>query len=244
MVAPPDDDVLRAHALCVAYQRTPALQALSLEVAPGEVVAVGGPRGSGKTTLLRCLSGQMVPQQGEVWFRGTAVHTLSVPARERLRQEAFGWVGPRPDLVPELRVWENAALPLLLSGVSHRTARARALEWLGRLDIAPCARERPYALTQAQQQRVAVVRALVAEPTVLFADEPTAALHSTDHEHVLRTLLTAARAQGTTVLLATSDDRLTTGGDRTVRLFDGRLADPQDSTGTGTGGRAACSLSV
>jgi putative ABC transport system ATP-binding protein len=246
MVAPPDHDVLRARALTVAYQRSPALDEVSLDVREGEVVAVVGPRGSGKTTLLRCLSGQLVPQQGEVWFRGTDVHTLGAPARERLRRETFGWVGPRPDLVPELTAWENAALPLLLSGVTHRKARDRATRWLGHLDIGACAHKRPHALTQAERQRVAVARGLVAEPSVLFADEPTAPLHRVDHDHVLRTLLTVARARGTVVLLATSDPQVAAAADRTVQLLDGRLEDPQELSGAApdTEGEAACSLSV
>ncbi|GHH86566.1 ABC transporter ATP-binding protein [Streptomyces sulfonofaciens] len=243
MVAPPDNDVLKAHALTVAYHGSPALAEVSLAVRDGEVLAVSGPRGSGKTTLLRCLSGQLVPDRGEVWFRTTGVHTLGRPARERLRRERFGWVGPRHDLVPELTAWENAALPLLLSGIAHRTARAAALEWLGHLDVASCARRRPASLTQAQRQRVAVARALVAGPSVLFADEPTAPLHHSDHDHVLRTLMTAARARGITVVLATSDQETAALADRAVALLDGRAADAVPH-GAGAEGEAACSLSV
>lgn len=245
MVAPPDDGLLRARALTVTLHRSPALADVSLDVRAGEVVVVGGPRGSGKTTLLRCLSGQLVPQQGEVWFRETAVHSLGAAARERLRRGAFGWVGSRPDLVPELTAWENAALPLLLSAVPHRTARARAMEWLGHLDIVRCAGKRPHALTQAERQRIAVARGLIAEPSVLFADEPTAALHRIDHDHVLRTLLTVARARGVTVVLATSEPQAVAGAaDRGVRLVDGRLDDLPAVTGTDAEGAAACSLSV
>jgi putative ABC transport system ATP-binding protein len=242
--AQPDDRVLRARALSLSYHRSPALAEVSIDIREGEIVAIGGPRGSGKTTLLRCLSGQLVPQRGEVWFHGTGVHALEPPARERLRRGAFGWIGPRPDLVPELTAWENAALPLLLSGVPHRRARARALEWLGHLDIGRCAGRRPHALAQAERQRVAVARGLVADPSVLFADEPTAPLHHIDHAHVLRTLLTVARARGIIVVLATSDPGTAAVADRTVQLLDGRLEDPRDLSGGDTEGRAACSLSV
>ncbi|WP_212909169.1 ABC transporter ATP-binding protein [Streptomyces sp. TS71-3] len=243
MEAPPDNDVLKAHALNVTYHGSPALAEVSLGVLDGEILAVSGPRGSGKTTLLRCLSGQLVPDKGEVWFRNTGVHTLGQAARERLRRERFGWVGPRPGLVPELTAWENAALPLLLGGTAHRTARAAALEWLGHLDIAHCARKRPYALSQAQRQRVAVARALVASPTVLFADEPTAPLHHADHDHVLRTVLTAARARGITVVLATSETRTAALADRSMSLLDGRATGGLPY-GAGAEGEAACSLSV
>jgi putative ABC transport system ATP-binding protein len=101
-----------------------------------------------------------VPQQGEVWFNSTPVHTMGALNRERLRRERFGWIGPDPQLVPELTAWENAALPLLLRGSSHRKARAAALEWMERLDIGRCARKRPRALLQSQRQRIALARAL------------------------------------------------------------------------------------
>ncbi|EST39155.1 hypothetical protein N566_03560 [Streptomycetaceae bacterium MP113-05] len=203
MTAPPDDDVLWARALTYAYDGSPALQDVTLEIRTGEIVAVTGPRGSGKTTLLHCLSGRLRPDAGGVWFDDVPVHTLGLHSRERLRRERFGWIGSEPQLVPELTAWENAALPLLLAGVSSRKARHSAHEWLERLDIGGCARKRPAALLQAQRQRVAIARSLVHSPAVLFADEPTAPLHQTDRVQALRTLTTAARTHGITVVLAT-----------------------------------------
>ncbi|MFI6943494.1 ABC transporter ATP-binding protein [Streptomyces sp. NPDC050418] len=222
MVAPPDNNVLWARALHVTHKGSPALTGVSVEVREGEILAVGGPRGSGKTTLLQCLSGQLLPQQGEVWFNSAPVHTMSPAARERLRLERFGWIDPAPVLVPELTAWENAALPLLLRGLPHRTARKAAAEWMERLDIGDCARKRPCELLQSERQRVAVARALVTGPTVLFADEPTAALHRADRAQVLRTLTTAARSHGFTVVLATHDAEVASLADRTVQLLDGR----------------------
>lgn len=162
--------------------------------------------------------------------------------RERLRRDRFGWIGPEPSLVPELSAWENAALPLLMRGSSHRAAKTAAMEWLERLDVGTCARKRPYALLQAQRQRVAVARALVTTPSVLFADEPTAPLHRTDRAQVLRTLTTAARSHDITVVLATLDTEVATLADRTVSLVDGRRVNslqPSEAEG-----RDACSLSV
>nr|WP_030753692.1 ATP-binding cassette domain-containing protein [Streptomyces sp. NRRL F-5135] len=242
MVAPPDNDVLWARSLHCFLGGSPALEEVSLGVRDGEILAVDGPRGSGKTTLLRCLSGQLVPQRGEVWFNSAPVHTMNAVQREQLRRDRFGWIGPEPELVPELTAWENAALPLLMSGVSHRAARTKALEWLERLDIGRCAARRPYALLQAQRQRVAVARALVAAPAVLFADEPTAPLHGPDRAQVLRTLTTAARSHGITVVLATLDAEVTTVADRVVRLVDGRRVGSERPSEAE--GRAACSLSV
>lgn len=222
MVAPPDNDVLWARALHVTLNGSPALTGVSLGVRESEILAVGGPRGSGKTTLLRCLSGQLLPHKGEVWFNSTPVHTMGPLVRERLRRDRFGWIDPRPQLVPELNAWENAALGLMLRGGARRSARVAAHEWLERLDIGGCARKRPHALTQAERQRVAIARALACKPSVLFADEPTAPLHRADRAHVLRTLTTAARSHDITVVLATHDAEVATLADRTVTLLDGR----------------------
>lgn len=228
---PPDDDVLRARGLHFAHGSTPALADVSLSLARSEIVAVTGPRGSGKTTLLKCLSGQLVPSRGEVWCRSGALHTLSDAARERLRRHRFGWIGTRPELVPELTAWENVALPLLLSGEPQRDARRVAHEWLERLDAAGVARDRPRCLPQSQRQRVAIARALAGGPDVVFADEPTAPLHRADGLQVLRTLTAAARSHGIAVVLAGQEgDAAATGAaDRVVELIDGRRTGGADA---------------
>ncbi|MGW2745628.1 ABC transporter ATP-binding protein [Streptomyces sp. NPDC001450] len=246
MEAPPDNDVLWARSLHFRHRDgSPGLAGVSLEVRQGEILAVSGPRGSGKTTLLRCLSGLVRAQQGEVWFNSVPMHTLGPTARERLRRDRFGWIDPAPVLVPELNVWENAALPLMLRGISRRRAKVAALEWLERLDVGDRARRRPHELQQPERQRVCVARALAPGPTILFADEPTAPLHRADRAHVLRTLTTAARSHGITVVLATYDPDSAALADRAVSLLDGRrvrtvhLPDAPE-----TEGRAACSLSA
>ncbi|KPC62385.1 ABC transporter ATP-binding protein [Streptomyces chattanoogensis] len=246
MVAPPDNDVLWARGLHHTHGSTPALTGVSLGVRDGEILAVTGPRGSGKTTLLKCLSGQLAPTEGEVWFNSSPVHTLSSPSRERLRLDRFGWIDTEPHLVPELTAWENAALPLLLRGTGHRAAKHTAMEWLDRLDVGMCARRRPARLDQSERQRIAVARALAAEPQVLFADDPTAPLHRADGAQVLRTLTTAARSHHITVVLATDDPEAAALADRSLALLDGRRtgapAGPNGSPDAES--RAACSLSV
>ncbi|MGV9451342.1 ABC transporter ATP-binding protein [Streptomyces sp. NPDC003635] len=246
MEAPPDNDVLWARALHFTHHDgSPALGGVSLGVREGEILAVSGPRGSGKSTLLRCLSGQVPAQRGEVWFNSVPVHTMGPVGRERLRRDRFGWIDPEPVLVPELNVWENAALPLMLRGTSRRRAKTAALEWLERLDIGDGSRKRPRELTQAQRQRVCIARALAPAPTVLFADEPTAPLHRADRAHVLRTLTTAARSHGITVVLATHDAETAALADRTVSLLDGRRVNTVHLPPMAEAeGRAACSLSV
>lgn len=129
MVAPPDNDVIWARSLHHSHNGSPALGGISLGVRDGEILAVTGPRGCGKTTLLHCLSGQLVPEQGEVWFNSVPVHTMGPRLRERLRRDRFGWIAPEPQLVPELNTWENTALPLLLRGT--RAGRRRRWPWSG-----------------------------------------------------------------------------------------------------------------
>ncbi|MCX3060859.1 ABC transporter ATP-binding protein [Streptomyces beihaiensis] len=251
MVAPPDNDVLWARTLHFSHSGTPALTGVSVGVREGEILAVTGPRGSGKTTLLRCLSGQALPQQGEVWFNSTPVHTMGALVRERLRRDRFGWIDPEPALVPELNVWENTALPLMLRGTGRRDSKTAAHEWLERLDVGRLARKRPHALSMAERQRVAIARALVHAPNVVFADEPTAVLHRPDRTHVLRTLTAAARSHAITVVLATHDAEVAALADRRVALLDGRRVTTVQLPGATEAtdapdaeGRAACSLSV
>ncbi|MEE1740668.1 ATP-binding cassette domain-containing protein [Streptomyces sp. BE147] len=245
MVAPPDNDVIWARSLHHSHNGSPGLDGVSLGIRDGEILAVTGTRGSGKTTLLHCLSGRLVPQQGEVWFNSVPVHTMGPRLRERLRRDRFGWIASDPQLVPELTTWENAALPLLLRGVPHRTAKKAALEWLDRLDIGTFAKKRPHALLQAQRQRISVARALAASPSVIFADEPTATLHRADRTQLLRTLTTAARSHGITVVLATHDAEIAALADRSVALLDGRrVAGVTPPAVSDTEGRSACSLSV
>ncbi|MDN0199740.1 ATP-binding cassette domain-containing protein [Streptomyces sp. S.PNR 29] len=246
MVAPPDNDVLWARALHFQHNDgSPALSGVSLGVREGEILAVSGPRGSGKTALLRCLSGLVPPHRGEIWFNSVPVHTMGPLTRERLRRDRFGWIDPTPVLVPELTAWENAALPLMMRGTSRRRAKTAALEWLGRLDVGDAARKRPHELRQAERQRVCVARALAPEPSVLFADEPTAPLHRADRAHVLRTLTTAARSHGITVVLATHDADAAALADRTVTLLDGRRVQTVHLPPVPeTEGRAPCSLSA
>ncbi|MFH8338095.1 ABC transporter ATP-binding protein [Streptomyces sp. AM6-12] len=246
MEAPPDNDVLWARSLHFTHpDGSPGLAGVSLGVREGEILALSGPRGSGKTTLLRCLSGLEPVQEGEVWFNSTPVHTLGPAQRERLRRDRFCWIGPEPALVPELNAWENTALPLMLRGTSRRRAKTTALEWLERLDVGELARKRPHRLRQSERQRISIARALAPAPTVLFADEPSAPLHRADRGHVLRTLTSAARSHGITVLLATHDPETAAFADRTVNLLDGRpvrtvhLPEVPDAEG-----RAACSISV
>ncbi|MQA77325.1 MAG: ATP-binding cassette domain-containing protein [Streptosporangiales bacterium] len=225
----PQEPVLAARGVVRSYGPTPALRGVSLAIQPGEIVAVTGPSGCGKSTLLHCLAGILRPDAGEVWYRGERIDTRSERDLTRMRRTDFGVVFQFGQLVAELTAAENVALPLLLSGVRRGPARTTARQWLDRFGVGDLADSRPGAVSGGQQQRIAMARALVTEPRVLFADEPTGALDSLAGEQALEHLLRVARDQETTIVLVTHDTRVAAYGDREVVLSDGRV----DTSGLG-----------
>ena len=220
------EPLLVARDLALSFGRTEALAGASVSVAPGEVLALLGPSGSGKSTLLHCLAGILIPDTGEVLYRGQRLDTLSDDARSTLRRTDFGFVFQFGSLVPELTTVENVALPLRLGGVRRTVAEASARDWLEKLDVGEVAAKRPGECSGGQAQRVAVARALISGPRVVFADEPTGALDSLSGELVMEALMGAARAQGASVVLVTHDTRTAAYADREVVLRDGRLPLP------------------
>ncbi|MEU6717290.1 ABC transporter ATP-binding protein [Nonomuraea sp. NPDC046802] len=220
------DALLRAENLTRSYGNTPALRAASLSVTAGEVLAIMGPSGSGKSTLLHCLAGIFTPDSGEVWFDGRRMDTLDDARRSELRRTAFGFVFQFGQLVPELTLTENVALPLLLGRAKRKDAHARAASWLERLGLAELGGRRTGELSGGQAQRVAIARALVTRPRVVFADEPTGALDSLTGEHVMELLVGLAREEGVTVIVVTHDARVAAGADREVVVRDGKVTDP------------------
>ncbi|TYB65447.1 ABC transporter ATP-binding protein [Nonomuraea sp. PA05] len=223
--------IIEARGLSRSYGRTPALREADLAVGAGEIVAVMGPSGSGKSTLLHCLAGIFTPDSGEVWFRGRRLDTMSDARRTELRRTAFGFVFQFGQLVPELTVADNVALPLLLGRTRRKEAYGRAGEWLERLRLGELGGRRTSELSGGQAQRVAVARALVTGPRVLFADEPTGALDSLAGEQVMELLVGLAREEGTTVIVVTHDARVAAFADREVIVRDGRLTDPYANQG-------------
>ncbi|MFC0549195.1 ABC transporter ATP-binding protein [Kutzneria chonburiensis] len=216
------EPLLEAVDLHKAFGPTPALDGAGLRIWPGEVVAVMGPSGSGKSTLLHCLAGIIRPDSGTVSYRGTPLSTLSDVDRSELRRTEFGFVFQFGQLVPELTALENVALPLRLGGMRRREAESRAMEWLARLEVADVADKRPGETSGGQGQRVAVARALVTSPKVVFADEPTGALDSLNGERVMRLLVAAAKDAGAAVVLVTHEVRVAAYSDREVVVRDGK----------------------
>lgn len=221
-------DLLSAHHLTVSYGRSPALRDVSFGLARGDVVAVTGASGSGKSTLLLCLAGILRPDEGEVHYAGRRVDDDSEPARSRLRRTEFGVLFQFGQLIPELTAAENVALPLLLAGQRRGPARRTALERLDRLGVAELADQRPPQMSGGQGQRVAVARALVTDPAIVFADEPTGALDALAGEQVLLALTGAAREVGAAVILVTHDATVAAYADREVVLRDGRIDGADD----------------
>jgi putative ABC transport system ATP-binding protein len=216
--------VVEARRLVKSFGATPALRGLDLAVEAGEVVAVLGPSGSGKSTLLHCLAGLTSPDAGEVRYDGRPLYELSDRERTRLRRSEVGVVFQYGQLVPELTAAENVALPLVLARRGRAEAVAAARTWLERVGVAGVGDARPGELSGGQAQRVAVARALVAEPRLVVADEPTGALDSLAAEEVMELVTSIARESGTTVVLVTHDLRVASYADREVVLRDGQLA--------------------
>lgn len=212
---------LGAHGLRKSFGPIPALRGIDLEVAAGEVLAVMGPSGSGKSTLLYCLAGILTPDAGAVTFDDQRVDRLPDSERARLRRTKFGFVFQFGQLVPELPVRENIALPLLLGGKGRRAALATASSWEERLGLQGCADRLPGEISGGQAQRAAIARALIAEPRVVFADEPTGALDSVASDEVMELLVSTAKSAGASVVLVTHEPRVAAYADRQVTVRDG-----------------------
>lgn len=213
--------LLVARALHKSFARTEALRGVGLEVDAGETVAVTGPSGSGKSTLLLCVAGILRPESGEVCFDGQRVDRMSETERSLLRRREFGIVLQFGQLLPELTAVQNVALPLLLEHHDRVASRRAAMSWLERLGVSDFADAAPAELSGGEQQRVAVARALVTGPQVVFADEPTGALDTVAGEHVLNQLLGAVRETGAALVMVSHDNRVAARADREVVLRDG-----------------------
>jgi putative ABC transport system ATP-binding protein len=227
MVDPAKEPLLSAVDLHLSFGPTQALNSASLRVYAGEVLALMGPSGSGKSTLLHCLAGILTPDSGRVTFAGRDVSAMPDAERSALRRGEFGFVFQFGQLVPELTCLENVALPLRLTGVGRRQAHRSATEWLDRLEVTDVARKRPGQASGGQAQRVAVARALVTRPRVVFADEPTGALDSLNGERVMQMFVAAVRDTGTAVVLVTHEARVAAYSDREAVVRDGRVTEQE-----------------
>ncbi|MCE1178532.1 MAG: ABC transporter ATP-binding protein [Micrococcales bacterium] len=222
---PLSHDDLVADGLVHHYGSTagqgPALAGVSLRIAAGESVAVMGPSGSGKTTLLHVLAGIIRPTSGSVGWRGRDITGLRDRERTALRRNDFGFVFQSGQLLPELPAEENAALPLMLGGISRAAALAHVRPILDGLGLQGLGARRPGELSGGQAQRVAIARALAGSPGVVFADEPTGALDQQTGGAVMAQLVAATRAHGASLVVVTHDPGVARACERTLVMRDG-----------------------
>lgn len=174
--------IISAKNIKKSYGQTHALRGASLDVEAGEVLAIMGPSGSGKSTLLHSLAAIISVDSGEILMNGARIDRLSDDKRSKLRRTSFGFVFQFGQLVPELTVHDNVALPLLLNGVERKEAYKRANTWIDKVGLNGKEENLPGELSGGQAQRAAIARAMVIEPKILFADEPTGSLDSLNSE--------------------------------------------------------------
>ncbi|MFF0487439.1 ABC transporter ATP-binding protein [Nocardia sp. NPDC004068] len=206
----------------VGGQRVRALDGIDLSIEAGEFTAIVGPSGSGKSTLLHLLGALDSPDSGSITFRGEEIGGLDDDRQSEFRRHRVGFVFQFFNLLPTLSAWENVAIPKLLDGKSLRAAKPRALELLRLVGLAERAEHRPAELSGGQMQRVAVARALIMDPPLILADEPTGNLDSKTGAAILA-LLGEITAAGNSVVMVTHDMGAAQYCDRVITLRDGRI---------------------
>ena len=213
---------------------THALAGIHLEIQKGDYVAIAGPSGCGKSTLLSILGLLDSPTDGLYQLNGNAVQDLDLGQRARIRNREIGFIFQSFNLIGDLTVFENVELPLTYRGMRAAERRERVQKALERVGMGHRAKHLPSQLSGGQQQRVAVARALVGEPSILLADEPTGNLDSRNGDAVME-LLRDLHRNGSTICMVTHDPRFARHADRTVHLFDGRVVDENVEAAAGAG---------
>ena len=208
-----------------------ALNDVTFEVSQGEMVAVMGPSGSGKTTLLNCISGLDSIDSGDVSIAGQLLRTMSDDALSDYRASSMGFVFQAYNLLPVLSAQENVELPLVLAGNSQRVARKKAVEKLDLVGLGDRIDHLPAELSGGQQQRVAIARALANDPAIVWADEPTGNLDSTNASEIMELLVRLNKEEGQTFVLVTHSEDVGGMTDRIVRMSDGIVVSTSDDTG-------------
>jgi putative ABC transport system ATP-binding protein len=204
--------------------QTTVLRGINLDIAPGRMTLLVGPSGCGKTTLISIIAGMLSPDLGSVDVFGTSITDVARHDLPRFRSQMIGFVFQKSNLLPALSALENAAVPLLVTGVNKRQAQRRAGAMLERLGLSAHLHKSPDELSGGQQQRVAIARALIHAPRLLLCDEPTASLDWESGEGVMRLLRDIAVQADRAVIVVTHDSRIFPFADRIVHMSDGRIA--------------------
>jgi putative ABC transport system ATP-binding protein len=218
--------LIEALQVMMTFRQSHALRGVDVGIDEGEIVAITGSSGSGKSSLLFCLASIVQPTGGEIRFAGGRIDDLPEKQRCAVRRASFGFVFQFSELVPELPLIENVSLPLRLIGHKKRRALAAAEDMLATMGIADLASRRPSEVSGGQAQRAAIARALVHNPKVVFADEPTGSLDTENGHAAMAALTRSARDRGSAVVLVTHDLTVAAYADRQIVLTDGRIAEP------------------
>ncbi len=204
-------------------ERVIALDSVSLEIFKGEVVCLLGVSGSGKSTFLNMMAGLEKPTKGEVIIGGVAVHTLSEEEVTLFRQKNIGFIFQAYHLLPMLTALENVSLPLIFQGVDKKSRELNAKKMLEIVGLKGYDKRKPSRMSGGQQQRVGIARAIVGNPKIIFADEPTGNLDSHTSQDVLDLIIRMVREKQQTLIIVTHDRKIAKFGDKVVTLQDGNI---------------------
>ena len=220
------DSMIQLHGITKSFGSLQVLRGIDLQVNRGEVVAIVGPSGAGKTTLLQIMGTLDRPDEGEVIIDGENVSRLSATKIAHFRTKNIGFVFQFHQLLPEVTALENVMIPALIGGTSKKEARQRAQELLDFMGLADRAEHKPNQLSGGEKQRVAVARALVNHPAVVFADEPSGSLDTHNKEELHRLFFDLRDRMGQTFVIVTHDEALASQTDRTIHMLDGYITEP------------------
>ena len=220
------DSMIQLHGITKSFGSLQVLRGIDLQVNRGEVVAIVGPSGAGKTTLLQIMGTLDRPDEGEVIIDGENVSRLSATKIAHFRNKNIGFVFQFHQLLPEFTALENVMIPALIGGISKKEALQRAQELLDFMGLADRAEHKPNQLSGGEKQRVAVARALVNHPAVVFADEPSGSLDTHNKEELHRLFFDLRDRMGQTFVIVTHDEALASQTDRTIHMLDGYITEP------------------
>ncbi|MCG7336701.1 ABC transporter ATP-binding protein [Sporosarcina sp. ACRSM] len=206
-------------------REVPVLKGLTFDVADGEIVSIVGKSGSGKSTLLHIMAGFLTPDSGEIRVKGTKTSSFSEAENAKFRLNHFGFVFQNFQLMPGLTAFENVELPLKLKGIGKSERRKKVKELMQSIGLTEVQDHYPNELSGGQQQRVSIARALITDPPVIFADEPTGSLDSETEQDVLLLIQSLNKARGITFVIITHDDEVAHTADRVYRMHDGELTE-------------------